>query len=431
MARTTVSARLTVAKAKALIGKGAAGRYADGGNLYLYVTGSGRALWSFRFMRHGKAREMGLGVVDLAGTHGGVTLVEARERAAAALRMLRDGRDPIEVRREAVEADARRQRASRPFREVAELYIAAHEAGWRSAAHRTQWRRTLDTYVNPTVGDTPVADLGAEDVLRVLAPIWAEKPETASRVRGRIEAVLDYAAARGWRQGENPARWRGHLAHMLPARRKLARVEHHPALPWQDVPAFVAELRAQTAVAARALEFTILTAARTGEALGARWSEIDLDAAVWTVPAARMKGYRAHRVPLSGAALAVLRHLLPLRQAWGSAGEGGFVFPGLRPGQSLSRMAMLKLLERMGRGDLTVHGFRSAFRDWASEATHAPHAVAEAALAHAVPSATEAAYRRGDLFEKRRALMQDWADHCGRTPAEVVALRDQGAEATA
>jgi integrase len=340
------------------------------------------------------------------------------------MRRLRDGEDPIERRRAEREEAERQREARRTFRGVADLYIAAHESAWRNPVHKAQWRSTLDAYVHPVIGETAVSDISTDDVLRILTPIWAEKPETASRVRGRIggriESILDYATARRWRPAvDNPARWRGHLAHMLPARRKLARVEHHAALPWQDVPAFMAKLRAQTATAARALEFTILTAARTGEAIGARWSEIDIDNALWTVPAERMKGGRAHRVPLSAAALAVLRHMLPLRPAGGDS----FVFPGLRPGRPLSSMAMLKLLARMGHGDLTVHGFRSAFRDWCEEATHTPHAVAEAALAHAVADKVEAAYRRGDLFEKRRALMEDWAAYCGRAPAAVVALR--------
>jgi integrase len=410
--------RLTVAKAKALLASGQGGRHADGGGLYLHVTGPGRGQWALRFMRQGKAREMGLGAVDLDGTRGGVTLAQARERAAEAQRLLREGRDPIEARREAEAETERARLSSRPFREVADTYITTHEAGWRSAVHRTQWRTTLEAHVHPVIGDAPVADIGTEDVLGVLTPIWTAKPETASRVRGRIEMVLDFAKARGWRQGENSARWRGHLAHMLPARKKVARVEHHAALPWQEIGAFMARLRQHKATTARALEFTILTAARTGEVIGARWSEIDIENAIWTVPAERMKAGKAHRIPLSGAALAVLRHMLPLQ----SAERDGFVFPGLKRGQPLSRMAMLKLLGRMGHGDLTVHGFRSAFRDWCEEATHTPHAVSEAALAHAVADKVEAAYRRGDLFEKRRALMEGWAGHCAKGPTPAVAL---------
>ena len=416
--------QLNVKAARALIAQGAAGRHADGGNLYLHVTGPGRALWSFRYMRDGKAREMGLGPVDLDGRRG-LTLAEARERAADALRLLRDGLDPIEHRRAAEHAARQKREAQRTFREVAELYVGAHEAAWRNPKHRAQWRSTLETYVHPVMGDLAVSDVTTEHVLRVLQPIWTTKPETASRVRGRIEAVLDYAATRGWREGENPARWRGHLTNLLPARSKVARVKHHAALPWRDMPVFMARLRAQRSTAARALEFTILTAARTGEALGARWSEIDLEAGVWTVPAERMKGHREHRVPLSDAALDVLRHMLPLRSAEGD----GYVFPGLRRGKPLSNMAMLKCLQRLGRGDLTAHGFRSTFRDWCEEATSTPHAVAEAALAHAIPDKVEAAYRRGDLFEKRRALMAQWAEFCSRAPAAVVPLRAAGCTA--
>jgi integrase len=410
------AARLTVAKIRALVAKGEPRRHADGGNLYLQVTGPGRALWSFRFMLRGKSREMGLGVADPEGRGGGVTLAEARERAAEAIRLLRGGHDPIERRRDA-DAEATRERAaSRPFRDVAELYISSHEAGWRNAKHRWQWRATLDRYAGPVMGDLAVSEVGTEHVLRVLQPIWTEKPETAARLRGRIECVLDYATARGWRTGENPARWRGHLANLLPARSRVARVVHHAALPWQEVAAFMARLRRHEATAARALEFTILTAARTGEVIGARWSEIDIAGAVWAVPAERMKTHKEHRVPLSSAALAVLRHMAPLRPAEGD----GFVFPGLRRGRPLSNMAMLKLLQRMRRGDLTTHGFRSTFRDWCEEVTSTPHAVAEAALAHAILDKVEAAYRRGDLFAKRAALMDEWAEFCAKVPAGVV-----------
>ena len=404
--------RLTAVRARALIAKGDPARHADGGNLYLHVTGPGRALWCFRFMRQGKAREMGLGVADPEG-RSGLPLAEARERAAEAMRRLRGGVDPIALRREAETEAARRRDASRVFREVADLYIGAHEAGWRSPTHRKQWRATLEAYAHPVLGGMPVAEVGTEDVLRVLQPIWTAKPETASRLRGRIEAVLDYAAARGWRRGENPARWRGHLANLLPARARVAEVVHHAALPWREIGGFVARLRQHNSTASRALEFTILTAARTGEVIGARWSEVDMEAAVWIVPAGRMKGRKEHRVPLSSAALTVLRRMAALRPAEGDA----YVFPGLRPGRPLSNMAMLKVLQRMRRADLTAHGFRSSFRDWCEEATSTPHAVAEAALAHAVADKVEAAYRRGDLFEKRRGLMEAWAEHCARAAA--------------
>ena len=259
------------------------------------------------------------------------------------------------------------------------------------------------------------------DVMRVLEPIWRTKTETASRLRGRIESVLDYATAHGWRTGDNPARWRGHLAKLLPAPDKIAKPVHHSALPWQDIGAFVAALGEQQGVAARALEFTILTAARTGETIGARWSEIDERAGVWTVPADRMKAGVEHRVPLSEAARHVLGGLALLRNDLGH----GWIFPGGRSDQPLSNMSMIMLLRRMGRGDLTVHGFRSTFRDWCAEATNYPREIAEKALAHTVGGETERSYQRGDLLEKRRRLMEDWAKFCARpvSPAEVVPIR--------
>jgi integrase len=314
------------------------------------------------------------------------------------------------------------------FRNVAKAYLAAHEAGWRNPKHRAQWRATLDAYAMPHMGDLPVADVMTGHVMAALEPIWTAKPETATRVRGRIEAVLDYAAARGWRTGENPARWRGHVANLLPARGRLARVVHHAALPWEDIAAFLTDLRGRAGMGARALDFTILTASRTNEALGARWQEIDLAEGVWTVPAERMKAGREHRVPLSDTALAILRALLPLRPADDDKGAA-FVFPGARKGRPLSGMAMLMLLRRMERGDLTAHGFRSSFRDWAAERTSYAREVAEEALAHTLRDKTEAAYRRGDLFEKRRRLMDDWAAFCAKPAAEgatVTPIRSAG-----
>jgi integrase len=274
----------------------------------------------------------------------------------------------------------------------------------------------------PQMGDMAVADVGTAQVLAVLEPIWRQKPETAQRVRGRIEAVLNYAATREWRSGENPARWRGHLANLLPARGKIAPVEHHAALPWEEIGIFMAGLQGQEGAGALALRFAILAAARTGEVIGARWSEIDWRGAVWTVPGSRMKAGREHRVPLSGAALDVLRQAAGLRA---DTAPDTHLFPGGRFGRPLSNMAMTMVLRRMKRGDLTVHGFRSTFRDWCSEATGHGGEVAEAALAHAVGDKVEAAYRRGDLFEKRRRLMEDWAAFCARPaiPPEVVQLR--------
>jgi integrase len=306
------------------------------------------------------------------------------------------------------------------FKQVADRYIAAHEAAWRNEKHRWQWRQTLDLTCEQ-IGKIPVAAIATGEVMKVLEPLWTEKTETAARLRGRIESVLDYAAARGWRSGENPARWRGHLAKLLPPPNKIAKVQHHAALPWQEIGAFMAELREQDGIAARALEFTILTAARTGETIGALRREVDWDAAVWTVPAERMKAGKEHRVPLTEAAMTVLQAAAPLSgkdpRAW--------LFSGNRPDQHLSNMAMIMLLRRMKRPDLTVHGFRSTFRDWCSEATNHSREIAEKALAHLVGDETERSYQRGDLLEKRRRLMKDWAKFCARPvrPAEVVSIR--------
>jgi integrase len=290
------------------------------------------------------------------------------------------------------------------FRECAESYIAAHEAGWRNATHRQQWRNTLETYVYPVIGKLPVQDIDTPLVLKVLEPIWRDKTETANRIRGRIESVLDYAKAREYRSGENPARWRGHLSLMLAQPNKIAPHEHHAALPYLEIGGFMEELRGRDSTSARCLEFLILTAARTGEVIGATWSEIDLTAKTWTVPANRMKGNREHRVPLSNRAVEIV-------QLMQSRCENDFIFPGRNSG--LSNMSLLALLRNMGRS-LTAHGFRSSFRDWAAEQTNFPNEVCEMALAHAVGDKVEAAYRRGDLFEKRRRLMDTWAEYCGR-----------------
>lgn len=353
-----------------------------------------------------------------------ITLAEARAKALELRKARLAGIDPLGAKRAAAQANAEAAGRAITFRKVADFYIAAHAAGWRNTKHAGQWRATLETYAYPHFGELAVSKVGTDHVLVALEPIWREKPETASRVRGRIEAVLDYAKVREWRSGENPARWRGHLDHLLPARSKVAKVEHHAALPWREVGAFVAELRKREAMAARALEFAILTAARTGEVLGATWGEVDLAAAVWTVPAGRMKARREHRVPLSARALGLLGQLAKMRTP-GAVEEP--VFPGAKAGQSLSNMAMLVLLRRMERGDLTAHGFRSTFRDWVGEATSYPADVAEAALAHTIQDKTVAAYARGDLFDKRRALMTAWAEHCARPTlpggGEVITLR--------
>ena len=335
-----------------------------------------------------------------------VSLARARVKAAEARAQVADGVNPI----------THRKAEGLTFGAFTDTLLDSIEAEWRNPKHRAQWRMTLTTYAAP-LRPLAVDAVTTDDVLAVLQPIWTEKPETASRVRGRIERVLDAAKAKGLRTGENPACWRGHLDHLLPKRQKLSR-GHHTALPVPAVPAFMAQLRARPAMAARSLEFTVLTAARTGETLGARWGEIDLEAAVWTVPATRMKAGREHRVPLSALAVALLRALEPLR------GEGPYVFPGQRRGKPLSNMAMDMMLRRMG-SEVTVHGFRSTFRDWAGEETDHPREVAEAALAHTVGDATERAYRRGDALAKRRRLMDDWAAYCGLS-VQVPATEDDG-----
>lgn len=406
------------------------GSYGDGGGLYLFVkkpslkqaaagARDGGAFWLFvyRSPTRGTEREMGLGAARGAAA---VSLAEARGKRAEAQAIVRAGRDPLDEReaaKAAAKAAAQEAETRKTFKDVALLYIAAHEAGWRNQKHAAQWGSTLAAYVYPHFGDVPVEDASTGHVMAALEPIWRDKPETASRVRGRIEAVLDYAKARGWRDGDNPARWRGHVAEMLPARGKVQRVEHHAALPWREMPVFMARLRAQDGLGASALELTILTAARTSETLNARWSELDIEAGIWTVPDSRMKAGREHRVALSDAAMALLRDLLPLRDRE----RGDWVFPGARDGRPLSNMAMLMLLRRMGLGELTAHGFRSSFRDWAAESTSYAGELAEAALAHVVSNKVEAAYRRGDLFEKRRRLMDDWAGFCTRpAPAGAV-----------
>jgi integrase len=306
------------------------------------------------------------------------------------------------------------------FRQCADAYIRSHGAAWRNIKHARQWRSTLKSYVYPVFGELPVQAVDTALVMTVLEPIWAAKPETASRVRGRIEAILDWAKAREYRAGENPARWRGHLDKLLPAPGKLRKVKHHAALPYGEMGVFMAELRERGAIAARGLEFLILTAARTSEVTHSTWPEIDFAGKVWTVLPNRMKSLKEHRVPLSFDALSVLRVMSEVRQS-------EFIFPGNRPNRPLSNMAFLQVLRRLGRADLTVHGFRSAFRDWAAERTTYPNEAAEMALAHAISDKVEAAYRRGDLFAKRHRLMDDWATFCAQPPMEkgetVVPLR--------
>ena len=385
------------------------GRHADGGGLHLLVKDSGARSWVYRFMLKGKSHDVGLG--PAAGT-GAITLSAARDAAEALRITLKAGIDPLQERqRQAAEALAAAQAAQIAgitFKAVAEAYIGANEDSWRNDKHRQQWRNTLSTYAYPVIGSVPVADVSTAHVLQILEPIWKAKPETASRVRGRLETVLDAAKARGYRSGENPARWRGHIAQILPARSRLTR-GHHKALSYSEVPAFMGNLRARSATAALALEFVIITAARTSEVLGAKWTEIDLEKRLWTIPADRMKAGREHRIPLSPRAVEIVESLKPLKKSW--------VFPSDK-GAKLSTMAMSMLLRRM-KVDATVHGFRSSFRDWAAECTGYAHEVCEMALAHVIGNKAEAAYRRGDLFDKRRRLMRDWAVFCDSPEAPV------------
>ena len=394
------------------------GRYPDGGGLYLQVGPTGSKSWLLRYMSAGKSREMGLGPLST------VTLAEARKRAKQHKLKLLDGIDPIAEREAKRRAEKLKAALATTFDECAEAYIKAHQGGWRNAKHAEQWRSTLAVYASPVFGSLPVQAVDTAQVMKALEPIWVEKTETANRVRGRIEKVLDWAKVRGYRDGENPARWRGHLDKLLPARRKVQKVEHFAALPYAEMGEFMRALRAQEGNAALALELVILTACRTSEVINARWAEFDLEGKVWTISGERMKSGREHRVPLSDAAVAVLRTMQ-------ARAEGDYVFAGGKTNKPLSSMAMLVLLKRMGRGDLTVHGFRSTFRDWAAEMTNFPREVAEMALAHAVKDQTEAAYRRGDLFEKRRKLMQAWAEYCGREGAKVTPISAGRKTATA
>lgn len=373
------------------------GLYGDGAGLWLQITRSGARSWVFRFMRNGRARAMGLGPLHT------VSLAEARALALKARQDLLGGRDPIEARIRQREKDRVEAAKAITFKEAAESYLVAPR-GWKNVKHASQWRATLETYAYPVLGALPVAVIDTPLVLKVLRPIWATKTETASRVRGRLEAILDSARVEGFRSGDNPARWRGHLDKLLPARSKVARVKHHPAMPYRDLPMFTAELRDRDCISARALEFVILTATRTGEAIGATWDEVDTSERIWRIPGERMKAGKPHSVPLTDRVLEILAGLPRV--------EGcPYLFPGARIGRAISNMAMLQLMREMRPG-FVPHGLRSSFRDWTAEQTPHPAWIAEAALAHAIADKVEAAYRRGELIEKRRTLMGDWAAFC-------------------
>lgn len=388
--REVINATLPAGKTSALLG--------DGGNLYLQITaavdGGVNKSWTFRYERDGKRRELGLGPLHT------FSLGEARDRARELRQQIKLGADPYETRqneKRLAQARLAETQAQITFADCARRYIEAHRKAWSNPKHVAQWGSTLETYAFPVLGKLAVADIDTAHIVKVLEPIWLEKPETASRTRGRIEKVLGWATVRGFRSGDNPARWRGHLQELFPAKGRVREVTHHSALPFADVPAFVAELRSRDSLSARALEFTILTAARTGETIGTTWDEINLSERIWVIPGSRMKAGKEHKVPLNDRAVAILQAL---------PRDGERVFP-------LSNMAMLQLLRGLRPG-LTVHGFRSAFMDWAHERTSFPKVAIDMALAHTVGDKVEAAYRRGDLYEKRRALMAAWETWCSR-----------------
>lgn len=387
------------------------GYHADGGGLWLQVSAGGGKSWVFTYSLRGRAREMGLGSASR------LTLAEARDERDVCNKLLRDGVDPIEHRKRKRAEVALTDATSITFAQAADAYIATHRAGLKNVKHAAQWATTIAAYAEPRLGKLSVADISTGLVHQVLEPIWVTKPETAKRVRGRIESILDWARVKGYRTGENPARWRGNLDKLLPKQSQVHKVRHHSAMPYDALPAFMAELRQQSGSAARALEFCILTAARTGEVLTARPSEID-GKGVWTVPGERMKGGQTHRVPLPKRALELA-----------GAGGGTYLFPSrYHPDKHLSNMAMLMLLEHMGHDDVTVHGFRSTFKDWARDRTRFDNYAVEAALAHISGDKVERAYARSDVLEKRRQLMDAWSQFCETPPVaegagKVVPLR--------
>lgn len=377
------------------------GYHSDGGGLYLRVAPGGSKQWCFRYMLDSKPHFMGLGSVNT------LTLADAREKAGDCRKLILDGQDPIQM----MGRDARKAKrmesvaGSISFDECAKQYIEAHKAGWRNPKHAQQWANTLQAYASPVFGKLSVSQLDTNHVLKAIQPIWATKPETANRVRGRVELILDWAKVRGFRAGENPARWKGHLDKLLPARSKVSKVKHHEALPYGQAPAFMKKLRAEVGVSPKALEFVILTACRVSEAVKAEWPEIDFKAKLWTVPADRTKSGREHRVPLAPDAIKLLKALQ-------EESTGQFIFPGWTAGTCLTDAALLRLSQKMGY-KITTHGFRSTFKDWAAELTQFPEDLSEAALAHIIKDKTQAAYQRGDMLQKRAEMMSAWAKYCG------------------
>ncbi|MDO9267652.1 MAG: tyrosine-type recombinase/integrase [Methylobacter sp.] len=379
------------------------GYYADGNNLYLRVTNNLTKSWAFIYKRNGKRTEIGLGSVDDITLDDARNGKEGKDGAYQLNALLKSGVDPLfEKQRQSNEDKAQRAKFM-TFSQCADAYINAHRAGWKNPKHIQQWQNTLSQYAFPVFGDLDVKAIDTGLVIKCLEPIWLTKNETAGRVRGRIESILDWATVHEYRNGVNPARWRGHLDKLLAKPSKVQKTEHHKALPYTEINGFIGQLHQHDGIASKCLEFTILTAARTGEAIGATWGEIDLNAKTWTIPAVRMKAEREHRVSLSSHAITILTEMAAIR-------TNDYVFPSNKKG--LSNMAMLAVLKRMDISDITVHGFRSTFRDWSAESTAYPGEVVEMALAHAIKNLTEAAYRRGDLLEKRSRLMEDWARYC-------------------
>ncbi|MBA2660089.1 MAG: integrase arm-type DNA-binding domain-containing protein [Nitrosospira sp.] len=379
---------------------GKPGVHRIGAGLYIRVTDGGSKHWIHRFTLSGKAHWMGL------GPYPEITLQEAQEGATAARKKRHAGVNPITAR---VAENAKAKNLT--FQECADQYIASHRSGWKNPKHIDQWTNTIATYCGPIMGSLPVNEIDVGLVMRVLDPIWTTKAETASRLRGRIESILDWATVRGYREGDNPARWKGQLDHLLPNASRVKRITHHAALGYTQMAEFMGVLRQQAGNGAKALEYAILTACRSGEVRFATWEEVNLKDKVWVIPAERMKAGKEHRIPLSDSAIAVLKQMDQSRQ---------LIFPGRDEGKPLSDMSLTAVLRRMDRGDLTAHGFRSTFRDWASESTAYPQHVAEMALAHSIGSKVEAAYRRGDLFTKRTRMMEDWARFCNQTQSGAV-----------